>query len=212
MPAPEINVGSTSPGTDGNVNAIAGHLVINGQSSSDTVNVYDKDAGPDSGTLTATTITGLEMGASGITYGTVETLNINLGTRSDTFTIESTHGAVTNLNSNGGSDIINVRTIAGTTTVSAGDDSDTINVGSLSPLVGGMVDSIAALLTVHGGTDQADGGNMEFDTLNVDDRGDTADNFGAILEHQLGMCPPCAARDPLDKDFGIFVDPDTHIV
>jgi hypothetical protein len=40
-----INVNSTAPNTTGHVNAIAGKLVINGESLSDTLNVDDKDAG-----------------------------------------------------------------------------------------------------------------------------------------------------------------------
>ena len=56
-----VNVGSTAPGTDGNVNGILGHLVIHGQSSQDTLNVYDKEDGNETGNLTATDLTGLDL-------------------------------------------------------------------------------------------------------------------------------------------------------
>src|SRR5262249_41384884 len=109
-----INVGSLTPATGGNVNAIAGGLTVNGQGNSDTLNVDDTgDAAANSGTLTSTQLTGLGMGASGITYGTVETLNINLRGGRNTFNVRSTNGpTTTTLNTGGGADIINVTTAA----------------------------------------------------------------------------------------------------
>ena len=97
---------------NGNVNAISALLTINGEADSDTLNVDETgDATANVGTLTSTTLTGLGMSGS-ITYGTFETLNVSLGSGSDTFTIQSTHSGATTLNTNNGDDTIHVQTIA----------------------------------------------------------------------------------------------------
>src|SRR5260221_8290985 len=90
--ADTINVGSLAPATGGNVNAINALLTINGNDGADTLNVDDAgDSLANTGTLTSTTLTGLGM-ASGIVYGSLEAVNVNLGSGGDTFTIASTHG------------------------------------------------------------------------------------------------------------------------
>ena len=148
------------------------------------------------GTLTATGITGLGMAGS-ITYGTLEALKIDLGGGGDTFTVASTHAGTTELNTNGGgdtvlletisgittvntaagTDTVSIRAISAATTVNTGDDADTVNVGSLAPAAGGNVNSIAAVLTVNG-----EGGS---DTLNVDDTGDSLSNTGNLTATEL---------------------------
>ena len=189
--ADSVNVGSNAAGTVGNANNNAGgtvdligaSLTVNGNGAADVLNVDDaSDGNANTGTLTSTTITGLDMGGS-ITYGTIETLNIGLGTAGDVFTIQSTHAGVTNLNANNGADIVNVRTIGGITTVNGGDGSDTFNVGSNAQgstgmpgnNAGGIVDGIGALLTING--NDPDHGS---DVLNVDDTQDSNDNTGAL--------------------------------
>jgi hypothetical protein len=170
-----INVGSLAPASNGNVNAIDAELVVSGDGGTNTLNVDDTgDTLPNTGNLTGTHITGLGMGGF-ITYDTIATLNINLGSGGDTFTIESTHFNATNLNAFGGSDIINIRTISGITTVDSGTASDTITVGTLAPVAGGTLNSIDAALIVEG-NDPASGS----DVLIVDDTGDTADNIGFL--------------------------------
>ncbi|NDV63154.1 LEPR-XLL domain-containing protein [Puniceicoccales bacterium CK1056] len=170
-----FNVGSQAPATGGNVNGIDASLIVNGNGGTDTLNVDDTgDTAANTGTLTSTLITGLGMGGN-ITYGTIATLNINLGSGGDTFIIESTHFSATNLNANGGSDTINVRTISGTTTVDSGTGSDTINVGSLAPASGGTVNDISAALIIEG-NDPASGSDL----LTVDGTGDTVGNTGTL--------------------------------
>ncbi len=125
-----VNLGSNAPGVNGNVNSIAGELVIHGQSANDTINVDDtEDTAPNTGTLTATTLTGLGMGANdparGLVYDGIEALNINLGSGADNFTILSTSAGATMLNTNGGSDRIAVRSISGPTTINGGEGNDT---------------------------------------------------------------------------------------
>ena len=171
-----INVGSLSGAVDG----IAALLTVNGNdpaSGSDVLNVDDSgDTGPNTGTLTATTIAGLDMVGS-ITYGTIETLNIDLGSGGDTFTIAGTHAGTTTLNSNAGGDTVNVQTISGAMTVNTGGEDDTINVGGLAPAMGGNVNAISAPLAISGG-----GGS---DTLNVDDTGDADPNSGVLTAMTL---------------------------
>ena len=60
------------------------------------------------------------MGALGITYATLEHLNIDLGSGGDTFTIVSTHATHTTLDTWDGADTVNVRTIAGHTEITTG--------------------------------------------------------------------------------------------
>jgi Ca2+-binding RTX toxin-like protein len=168
-----INVGSS-----GTLDGIAALLTVNGNepaSGSDILNVDDSgDTGPNTGALTATAITGLGMGG-GIAYGTIEMLNIELGSGADSFTIEGTHGGTTRLDTNAGDDMVNVRAISGDTTVDGGIDDDTVNIGSLAPAAGGTLEGIAALLTIEG-SEPASGS----DVLNVDDSGDTGANTGAL--------------------------------
>ncbi len=177
-----INVGTNAPATAGNLNLIGALLTVNGNGDGDTLNVDDTgDSSGNTGVLSSTSITQLGMGGS-ITYGTVETLNIGLGSGGDTFTLQSTHGGTTNVNANGGGDVVNVRTIAGPTTVNGGAGADTINVGTSAPGTSGNVNFIGALLTVNG--------NGNGDTLNVDDTGDSVGNPGVLSSTsitQLGM-------------------------
>ena len=150
----------------GTLNGLGAVLVVNGGQGTDTLNVDDSgDTAANTGALTGTTVTGLGM-AVGIAYGAVETLNLDLGSGGDTFTIESTHVGDTNLRANGGSDTVNVHTTSGDTTVDGGADHDTINVGL------GTLNGLVAALAVSGGEGA--------DTLNVDDTGDTAPNTGAL--------------------------------
>ena len=138
-----INVGGLAPVT---ANAIAGALNIYGGAEADTLNVDDSgDTLADTATLTATTLDGLSPGL--ISYYGLETLNIMLGSAGDNFTIASTHGGVTNLWANGGSDTVNAQTVAGVTTIYGGADNDTINAGSAAPVT---VNGIGAGLNVYG--------------------------------------------------------------
>jgi hypothetical protein len=172
-----VNVGTNAPGTAGTLNQIGALLTVNGEGGSDTLNLDDtNDATANTGTLTATSITGLGM-TTGITYATFETLNISLGSGADTFLISSTHANTTNLNMNGGADTVNVRTISGTTTVNMGSGNDTVNVGTNAPGTAGTLNQIGALLTVNG-----EGGS---DTLNVDDTNDAAANTGILTSTRL---------------------------
>jgi hypothetical protein len=80
-----FNVGSMAPVLSGGiVDKIQGPLVIVG-SGADTMNVDDTGStSAKTGTLTDKSLTGLNMGPSGITYSGLANLNINLGTGDNT--------------------------------------------------------------------------------------------------------------------------------
>ncbi len=194
--ADTINVGSLAPTAGGVADFISGRLTINAGGASDTLNVYDSgDAGGNHGKLTSSRITGLGMGVPegngsglddgtrGITYNSVQDLNLFLGSGGDTFTIASTHGSPTFLSTGGGADVVNVQTIAQSTTVETDGGTDTINVGSVAPTNGGTVNGVTGLLTLTGGG--------QVDTINVYDSGEGAPNTDGVLTNTnltgLGM-------------------------
>jgi hypothetical protein len=82
-----INVGSNAPASNGTLNAILGGVTIAG-TGADTLNVDDTGStAGQNGTLTPTNLTGLGMGAAGITYSGLANLNLNLGSGGNTLTI-----------------------------------------------------------------------------------------------------------------------------
>jgi hypothetical protein len=177
-----FNVGSKAPASGGIVDNIQGALTIVGDSGGTaTLNVDDtgsKSAKTD-GALTSTQLTGLNMGASGITYSNLANLNINLGSGGNTFLIKNTAAKTsTALNSGRGADTVNVQTTAGPTAVNTGGGSNanTVNVGSTAPATAGIVDNIKGALTVTGNG---------ADTMNVDDTGSTGVKSGTLTESTL---------------------------
>src|SRR5260221_4053354 len=86
---------------------------------------------------------------SGIVYGTLESVNVNLGSGGDASVCPGLRGGTTTLNTNAGADTVNVQTIAGATTVNTGAEADTINVGSLAPAIGGNVHTGHWPLKIH---------------------------------------------------------------
>ncbi len=170
-----VNVGSTA----GSLGGISEKLTVNGQGTLDTVHLNDSGAWTDRvGILSANRITGLGMagGAStkGVEYSGIEVLNLNLGSGSDTFTILGTHAGTTTVNTGGGNDRINIRSISGPTTANTGVGNDLVYVGSQAGLgdSGGTLNAIAAALTIHGGTGT--------DSLFLDDSGDPTANTGVL--------------------------------
>ena len=158
-----VNVGSAAPSSGGLTSGILGLLVISGQAPSDTLNVDDTaDASASTGLLTATRLTGLNMGDAtrGISYSSVEFLNVNLGVGGNTFNVQST----------------NASTIS-TLSTGTGAAAKTVNVGSVAPAVGGNVNSVAGSLIVQG--------QGASDTLNVDDTGDADANVGNLTNNGL---------------------------
>ena len=137
---------------NGNVNGIHAALTVDGGAQAGVDQLTIDDTGDDTdntGNLTATRVTGLGMTNGQIDYAAFEDLHINLGSGSDTFTVESTHAgpaSTTTVEGRGGHDTLNVRTIDGPTTIAGdgvalkltfgtntlltGTGNDVINVGS----------------------------------------------------------------------------------
>jgi Ca2+-binding RTX toxin-like protein len=169
-----LNIGSAAPGILGTLNGIAGRLIIDGQAGSDTANLYDtSDSASNTGRLTSTEISGLGLGL-GIQYAALETLNVNLGSGADFFTIDGTHTGATNLYTNDKNDEVTINTASGTVLVDTGLLDDTIFVNdtdATSTLTlhgqGGIdtfnIRGMGGSVNVHG-----DGDN---DTINVSDTG-----------------------------------------
>src|SRR5262249_17460930 len=135
---------------------------VNGGTGDDTLNVDDTgDAAPKRSVLTATQLTGLGRGV-GITYGTVEVLNISLGGGGNTINIQATAaGTVTTLNSGNGNDVI--------------------TVDSNGALPYGTVDGVVSGLTING-----QGG---FNALTMEDYSDTTGDLVHVTPTQVGAAP-----------------------
>jgi Ca2+-binding RTX toxin-like protein len=127
-----FNVGSLAPAANGTLAGIQGALTLNGSGGADVANIDDSgDATGQSGTLTATSLTGLGMGGA-ITYGGLNSLAVNLGLGNDTFTVAATHGTTTSVDAGPGADTVSLQALDGPTTVHGGAGNDSI---TLSPTV-----------------------------------------------------------------------------
>ncbi len=132
------------------------------------------------GTLTATTLTGMGMGPQGITYGGLGTLAVILGTGGDTINVQSTAAPTT------------------TYILAPTGNPNTFNIGSLAPLGGGIVDNIVGPLVIAG---------SGADVMNVDDTGSTRAKTGRLTARTLtgmGMGPQGIAYSGL-KSLNVFV-------
>lgn len=124
---------------------IDGAVIVNGQGGTDTLNV--NDTSPDFGdtyTLTATTLSRFAFG--GLTYGTLENLNINGQTGAgvvNTFNVTSTAaGAVTTINAGDGTDTFNITGagLAGTNNFNGGNEPGPIgDLFNLTPWANGVI-------------------------------------------------------------------------
>src|SRR5262249_10589083 len=125
----------------------------------DTLNVDDTgDVSSNSGVLTATQFTGLGMGV-GITYGTVEVLNISLGAGGNSFNVQAT--------------------AAGTaTTLISGNGRDTRSIDSHGASPNGTVDGVTSSLTING-----QGG---FNVLTLEDYSDATGDVVHVTPTQIG--------------------------
>jgi len=195
-----VFVGSTAaPGnsTPGILDHIQGKLTVNvGVNGSLSLDDTGSAGAKTDGKLTSSAITGLGMGTSGILYSGIATLNINLGSGADTFTIASTGAATTNLTSaattngdtinvlndsgatnittGGGNDVVNVQATGagGITSINTAGGSDVVNLGSAAPATGGFVDSLKGAISITGSGTLA---------VNVDDTGATISKTDGVL-------------------------------
>lgn len=180
-----VNVGTLAPLTGGLLDAVDAALIVDGGGGADQLCLDDTgDVTDNQGTSTATTIIGLGLSPSGITYQAFEALHIHLGSGADHFDIADTHTGTTIVTGGLGSDQLNVLAVSGLTMVDAQGGDDVINVGSLAPNYGGVLNNLHVGVTVLG----SDG----LDTLNLDDSGDTTANTGALdsaLLTGFGLAP-----------------------
>ena len=158
-----INVGSQAgvggSNFNGNLQGIGAALTVQGggQGDIDRLNVDDSgDPADRAGTLTTTTITGLAMHASGITYTQIEALHVMLGKGNDAFHVAMTHFGTTRLSGGPGNDAITIESIQGATQVE-GDDpvvpaTETFSVAAKEFVrVQRILDSLVAItVTVNG--------------------------------------------------------------
>ncbi|HMC70441.1 MAG TPA: hypothetical protein VKJ07_14900, partial [Mycobacteriales bacterium] len=164
----------------------------------DTLNVVNSGSpANDAGVLTESTLTGLGMGGDtvidgqtvpgGITYRNLESLNINLGSGNQLFTIKSTHDGTTEISAGAGANTFNVVAINGHTTINTGTNPQTVvNVGDL-----GLVDRIGGLLSIDTGSTGAGGG-----TVNVDNSAETRDTQATLTGSTLtGLNMPTLAAE-----------------
>ncbi|MHB1421755.1 MAG: hypothetical protein ACYC3I_00885 [Gemmataceae bacterium] len=176
-----INISSNAPANSGLLGGIGGLLTINGGTGSTTANVSDSgDSNPTTSTLTGTTFISTAFGAGGsLSYASLAALNIAMGGGGNTFFIDNTAaGTTTTVNSGTGSDTVNVQNTGGTTIVNTGGGSNqnVVNVGSLAPATGGIVDGIQGALKIIGNS---------ADTMNVDDTGSTIAKTGTLTASTL---------------------------
>jgi hypothetical protein len=113
----------------GNANNLLSQIlgVINIDGGRNTDNVVFNHQGDNNGvtgTLTATTVTGLSLGNQGVSYANLEDLTVNLGNGGDNVTVNDTHAGTTNINTNGGDDTVAVNDITGVTNINVGTGDD----------------------------------------------------------------------------------------
>ena len=150
------NAATTPRGVDtgGNVNGIAGSVSVIGGAGSDSLyldETGDSSSTGNNGTLTASTITGLGLGA-GLSYSAQELVQIALGAGGTEFAVRGTSTQ---------------------TTVDTGGGNDTIDVSSDAPTNLGSLGQLAGHLTI-------DGQGSGTDTLNISDFGDVVAGSGRL--------------------------------
>ena len=123
-------VGVSTPQSGGIVDGIQGLLDVEG-AGLDMMNVDDSgSAASKTGTLTATTLLGLDMGAQGILYTGIQDLEISLGQGVEDLLVPTTDGGSTTIDGGSGSDQVNLQTTSGPVIVNGGSGTSTIDVGT----------------------------------------------------------------------------------
>ena len=161
--APDIiNVGSNAPASNSSIDGIAAALTIAGNAAA--VLTIDDSGNATAKTLTlaSTTLTGLAPAT--ITYGSVATFNLNLGSGGNTIAITGTSAAANNITTGAGNDTVYVEAISATTHITTGTGTNTIIAGSTGAGGNGVITNLAAALQITGsGTD----------VFTIDNAGDT---------------------------------------
>ena len=157
---------------NGVVDQIAALLTVHGGTGKNTLNVDDSgDMNDNTGQLTVTDVTGLDMAGSIHYDGFADDINIVLGHGNDVFTIVSTHTGLTTVEGRSGNDQINVKTISGETRVAGDGFFPTLTYGSNTICTGIAGTNVAC--GALGGDDLVDVGTLA---------GDGGDNFNGNLQ------------------------------
>ncbi|NEQ95341.1 MAG: DUF4347 domain-containing protein [Cyanothece sp. SIO2G6] len=155
------------------VDAIAANLTIKGGIGEDIVMVRDlADTTDNIGYLDDSMLTGLGMTGE-INYGSIEILDVRLGTGFDNLMISNTHKTVTQVDLGDGGDTVSVEGVAGDTSLGGGAGSDIFTVANRQQ----TLSDIRSLLTLKGGVDD--------DILTISDAGSNDNSSGFLSENQL---------------------------
>ena len=176
-----INVSST--GLTGNLNGITAPLTIDGGAGANILNVSDYTAttGNQNVVIGSTSITGfagptdnvaINYQATGGTYSLLHVLGSNTPSLSQTFTVNNPNTSLLQLNTDNGTNTVNVQAISGPVSIVGGLGKDNIVVCSTSDLSGNL-DNINGALTIDGG--------QGVNTLTVSDAGTTGPANNAVI-------------------------------
>jgi len=166
-----VTVGSAAPAS---LTGIQGPLTVIGAGTGNNSLVVD-DSGSGlarNGTLTSTSFTGFGMGPSGITYGGLASLTVNMSAAGNSLTVASTGAATTTINGGAGNDTVTVQGDSGVVNINTGGGKDSIfvqatsassttvttqNAGTTTLNIGrsAIVDQVLGSVTLRGGTADA---------------------------------------------------------
>ncbi|MCA9188119.1 MAG: hypothetical protein KDA99_20970, partial [Planctomycetales bacterium] len=170
-----IVVSSDAPASNGNLDAIASLLLIDGGDDNDSLIL--SDTGGTSANVNVVITNAKVAGLAGaaddvdVNYATIESLTINGNSNDENFDVQSTSAA---------------------TNIDAGAGNDTFHVSSDAPTDTGSLDAIIATLTITGGDDD--------DSLILSDAGGATANANVVITDAkvAGMAGPA---DDVDVDY-----------
>ncbi len=170
-----VQIGSQMPASGGTVNTMAGALEVNGQADNDSVVVDESgESAASIATLTANRLSGLGMGPNGLSYASIESFSLDLGSGDDTVTITGV-SAPTRITGGRGNDTLSASSAvttplqlfgnAGNDQLTGGSGDDTLNAGEGRDSLFGAAGNDVLTIAVVGGN-SADGG-VGLDRLTV---------------------------------------------
>lgn len=208
-------VGSTlnvnaGPGNDnidlamasGNLADLRGALTINGQADADDLTLWDNLAtGNDAYSVTSTNVDRAVF--SGVTYGTVETLQLLAQTGNNTIDISSTAGGTTTtISANSGNDIFNVGTPGNTAASIAGPLVLRGEVGTDTVFYTDQSNAVATTYGITSTTITRSGAAMTtFATVELLDLRGGSSNDTYVVSSTLASCPVVISGANGDDDF-----------
>jgi hypothetical protein len=200
-----IHLGSITADAHGLLSGLRGAITVEGGAGNDTLVLDDRaELIASRGVLQAALVSGLGL-ASPLAYGTLEDLQLLLGSGDDVLQVTTTHDGNTRLNAGGGNNNVVVVAAAGTLQVETGAGNDTIGIRAVAARTevrAGLGDDVINLSapgrgvsgnTATGGAGRPTSGTLNHlrglvvvdgeggnDLLFLDDTGDTAANIGSL--------------------------------